>query len=211
MVESHTDITQDFVQRKYLVDNGPADILLHLDRLSHFLNKHDLIKHFSKPGQMEKAYFRDADPLNSDSASCVVEYPKAKVVRRASIQVMLDSLLREEHLCPIRLERSGAEYELLLAPLSEENLAVLDQFYVAFRVDIAKAYRVRRNILNLPFKSGDLPSCLAKMFVEMNLVYETGIGRVDGMNVSDESFNPDATIIGRSAEELMRLFKKEKE
>lgn len=207
-MDSATDITQKFIEKQYLLEDGPADIFLYPQRLYHFLSKHGLIHYFSHPEQLEKAYFRDADESHSDSKSCVIDYPKASVIRSASIQVMLDSLLREEHLCPVRLEQQGEDYEILLAPLSPENLAMLDQFYVAFRVDIAKAYRVRRSVLNLPFKSGDLPDCLAVMFVEMNAIYEQGIERVDGLRVSDESFNPDATIIGLSAEDLMRLFKK---
>ncbi len=207
-MDSPTDITQKFVEKQYLIENGPADILLYPERLYHFLSKHELIHSFSQPEQLEKAYFRDANESHSDSKSCVIDYPKASVIRSASIQVMLDSLLREEHLCPVRLEQHGEDYEMLLAPLSDENLTELDHFYVAFRIDIAKAYRVRRSILNLPFKSGDLPDCLAKMFVEMNAIYEQGMGRVDGMRVSDESFNPDATIVGLSPEELVRLFKK---
>jgi len=210
-VDFSTDITQDFIEKKYLLEKGPADILLHPKSLYHFLNKHGLVQYFGSPDQLEKAYFRDADESQPELNSCVIEYPKAKVIRSASLQVMFDSLFREEHLCPIRLDRSGEEYELLLAPLSADNIAKLDQFYTAFRIDIAKAYRVRRSILNQPFSSGDLPGCLAKMFVEMNAVYEAGFDRVEGMHVSDESFNPDATIIGRSAEDLMRLFRKDKD
>lgn len=210
-MELSTDITQDFIEKKYLFDNGPADILLHPKLLYQFLSRHGLVHYFSCPEQLEKAYFRDKDESQPELKSSVIEYPKSKVIKCASLQVMLDSLLREEHLCPVRLDRSGEDYELLLAPLSAENIARLDQFYIAFRIDIAKAYRVRRTVLNQPFSSGDLPSCLAKIFVEMNAVYETGIGRVDGMRVSDESFNPDATIIGHSPEELVRLFTKGKE
>lgn len=207
-MEPSTDIIQAFIERNFLVDKGPADILLHLGRLSQFLSKHGLLRYFSNPDKLEKAYFKEADRTHSRSASSVIEYPNASEIRSASLQVMLDSLLREEHLCPIRLEQKGDSYALLLAPLSAENLAQLDKFYIAYRVDIAKAYRVRRNILHKPFKSDDLPACLAKLFVEMNLIDDVGIGRVDGMSVGDESYNPDATIIGRTPEELLRLFKK---
>ncbi|MCP3870968.1 MAG: hypothetical protein GY703_23300 [Gammaproteobacteria bacterium] len=207
-MQSPTDITQDFIDKKYLVNNGPADILLYPERLYHFLSRHGLITYFNNPDQLKKTYFRDLKGAAPDSESSILEYPKAKVIKSASLEVMLDSLLREEHLCPVRLDRNGDNYEILMAPLSAENLGTLDQFYVTFRVDIARAYSIRRGKMNRPFKSGDLPDCLAKMFVEKNAIYEQGMGRVNGMKVSDESFNPDATIVGMSPEELVRLFQK---
>ena len=82
-MNSSTDITQKFVEKKYLFENGPADILLHPDHLFNFLNKHELLQYFGKPEQLERAYFRDADESHSDSKSCVIEYPKASVIALA--------------------------------------------------------------------------------------------------------------------------------
>jgi hypothetical protein len=130
-------------------------------------------------------------------------------VQRASVQVMVDALLREEHLCPVRIIRTGNHYQLLLAPLSESNIAVLDKFYSMYRINIARAYRVRRDILNKPFSSKELPSCLATLFIKQNAMYEQGENSLDGIMVSDELCNPDATIMSESPEKLAQLFKPE--
>ena len=100
-MESPTDITQKFVDKQYLIENGPADILLYPERMYHFLSKHGLIHSFSQPELLEKAYFRDADESHSGSKSCVIDYPKARVIRSASIQVC-DHAEREswQQFCP---------------------------------------------------------------------------------------------------------------
>jgi len=207
-LDLQSDITRAFIDKKYLVDKGPADILLYPEVLFKFLKKQKLIDYFSNPDQLNVAYFRDAEKSDSESESCTIEYKQGKFLQRASIQVMLDSLIREELLCPVRINKSGEQYELLLAPLSERNICVLNQFYQMFRLNIAKAYRVRRDVINVPFKSSELPNSLAIMFIEQNAVYDSDGESVDGMSVSVESFNPDATIMKRSPEELMKLYKK---
>jgi len=208
LLEPLSDISQAFVDKGYLEDKGVADILLYPDPLFSFLKKHKLLKHFTAAENQKVAYFVDARKDHPESNSAIVEYKDARFVNNASVQVMMDTLLREEHLCPIRIMRSGNRYEMLLAPLSEDNLAVLNQFYAMFRVDIAHAYSVRKDILNKPFSSGELPTCLATLFIEQNALVEESGPEVEGIEVSDGSFNPDATIVAKSPEALVRLFKK---
>jgi hypothetical protein len=208
-LDLQSDITQAFIEKKYLVKNEPADILLDPDVLFKFLNKQKLLSAFTHTADLKVAYFRDADQAHSESESCIIEYTQGTHIKRASIQVMIDAFFREEHLCPVRINRNGDQYELLLAPLSEANLLTLDQFYKTFRINIARAYRVRRDVLNKPFKSSQLPNCLAMMFIDQNATYEESENSVDGISVSDESFNPDATLMMTTPEELARLFKKQ--
>lgn len=207
-MDLQSDITQAFIEKKYLVKNGPADILLDPDLLFKFLKRQKLLTAFIHTESLKVAYFRDTDQTHSESESCIIEYAQGTHIKRASIQVMIDALFREEHLCPVRINRSGNQYELLLAPLSEANLSTLDQFYKTFRINIARAYRVRRDVLKKPFKSSQLPDCLAIMFIDQNATYEQSENSVDGISVSDDSFNPDATLMMSSPEELARLFKK---
>ncbi len=207
-MKSIPDITQAFIDKQYLVPNGPADILLDPRALSMFLIEHELHKSFMDQDKLKTAYFRDADSVNSDSKSCVIEFNEGKILKSASIQVMFDSFFREEHLCPIRIAQDKGEYELLLAPMSQQNIEHLDHFYQNYRINIARAYRVRKNTLHLAFKSGDLPNCLATMFIEQNTVYEEDESRIEGITVSDEPFNPNATIMTASTDELMKLFTK---
>ncbi len=202
------DIAQAFIDKQYLVPAGPADILLNPHTLSKFLTKHGLLKYFVHQKNLKTAYFRDADPIHSESESSIIEFSEGKILKSASIQVMFDSFFREEHLCPIRIAQNGGQYELLLAPLSQQNIGQLDHFYQSYRINIVRAYRVRRDILNLPFKSGDLPDCLASMFIDQNVIYEEEESQAHGISVGDEPFNPDATIMNASPEELMKLFKK---
>ncbi len=203
------DFTQAFIDRKYLVDKGPADILLYPDALANFLKQQGLMGYFVDYKQLKVAYFKDVDLMNSESASCVLEFNEGRVLKSASIQVMLDSLLREEHLCPVRIDKNADAYELRLAPLSQANLDQLDGFYEKYRINIALAYRVRRDVLNLPFQTRDLPSCLTTLFINQNAVYEEQeLNNFSGISVSAESINPNATIMASSPEELMKLFKK---
>jgi len=207
-LDLQSDITQSFIDKKYLVEKGPADILLFPDFLFKFLKKQRLLNSFTNTKSLKVAHFKDADKAHSESDSCVIEFLQGTYIRRASIQVMIDAFLREEHLCPVRINRNGDQYELLLAPLSERNLAVLDLYYKAFRINIARVYRVRRDVFKKPFKSSELPDCLAMMFIDQNSTYDNGEHGVDGISVSDDSFDPDATIMMSSPEDLVRLFKK---
>ena len=207
-MDSPNDITAAFIKRKYLVPGGPADILLSPGFLFKFLKKQRLLESFSNPAKLKVAHFRDADKAHSESEACVIEFSEGTHIKKASIQVMIDAFLREEHLCPVRINRNGEQFELLLAPLSEANLAVLDLYYKAFRINIARAYRVRRDVLGIPFKSSELPDCLAMMFIDQNATYDESDYSVDGISVSDESYNPDATLLTASPEELAKLFKK---
>ncbi len=191
------------------MDNRPADILLHPDALAKFLKQQGLMNYFINHKKLKVAYFKDVDRTLSKFDSCVLEFSEGRVLKSASIQVMLDSLLREEHLCPVRIGKNADAYELRLAPLSQANVDQLDQFYEIYRINIALAYRVRRDILNMPFQTRDLPSCLATLFIDQNAVYEAQESyNPDGITVSAESINPNATIMASSPEELMKLFKK---
>ncbi|MCP3669352.1 MAG: hypothetical protein GY814_02730 [Gammaproteobacteria bacterium] len=205
---STPDITQAFIDKKYLVPSGPADILLNPHKLTKFLSKHGLLKYFIHQKNLKTAHFREIDPPHSEHEPCIVEFSDGRILKSASIQVMCDSFFREEHLCPIRIAQNKGQYELQLAPLSQQNIAHLDHFYQIYRINIVHAYRVRRDILNLPFKSGDLPNCLSSMFIDQNVPYEEEESGTHGITVSDDQFNPDATIMNASPEDLMKLFKK---
>ncbi len=207
-MESISDITQAFIAKKYLLPDGPADILLNPHNLSKFLKKHRLLKYFVKQGNLKVASFRDADPASSEPESPTIEFMDGKILKNASIHVMFDSFFREEHLCPVRIAHNNGRYELLLAPMSQENISRLDHFYASYKINIVHAYHVRQNELNLPFKSSDLPDCLAAMFIDQNAVYEEEDSR-EGITVSDEHLDPDATIMNIPAEDLMKLYKKE--
>ncbi len=209
-MEQSPDLTQQIIDDKYLVEGGVASILLYPEILLKFLSKHDLLQYFNNTEELARATFLKRHKDYPDYLSAILEYENGSAVKRASVQVMLDALLREEHLCPIRILRNKGSYQLLLAPLSEDNIAVLDQFYSIYRVDIARAYRVRRDILKKPFSSKDLPPCLATLFIEQNAVYEQqSVDSVDGITVSSGQCNPDATIMSESPEKLAQRFRPE--
>ncbi len=208
-MEQSVDLAQQFIDKRYLVDRGVAAVLLHPELLLKFLGKHDLLRFFSSSEGLATALFIDADINHPEYPSVTLEHTAGSLLQRASPHVMLDALLREEHLCPVRIMHNGDRYELLLAPLSERNIELLDQFYSMYRIDIARAYRVRKGVLKRPFSSKQLPACLATLFIEQNSIYEQGTAGVDGMLVSDGSCNPDATIMAESPEKLAQLFTKE--
>ncbi len=206
-MEQSPDLIQQFIDKCYLVEGGVASVLLRPELLLKFLSGHDLLQFFNDTKGLARASFMDADKDYPEYPSAILEYSEGSFVQRASVQVMLDALLREEHLCPVRILRDNGRYQLLLAPLSASNLAVLDKFYGMYRINIARAYRVRRDVLNKPFSSKDLPACLATLFIKQNSMYEQGADSMDGIMVSDECCNPDATIMSESPEKLAQLFK----
>jgi hypothetical protein len=208
-LEQSPDLIQQFIDKGYLAEGGVAGVLLRPELLSKFLSGHGLLKFFNDTEGLERASFQDADRDYPEYPSAILEYKGGSCLQRASVQVMVDSLLREEHLCPVRIMRTKNRYQLLLAPLSESNIAVLDKFYSMYRINIARAYRVRRDVLNKPFSSKDLPACLATLFIKQNSMYEQGDNNLDGIMVSDEFCNPDATIMSESPEKLAQLFKPE--
>jgi hypothetical protein len=211
-LEQSADLSQQFIDKKYLAEGGVASILLYPEILLKFLRKHDLLQYFNNTESLARATFLKAHKDYPDYLSAILEYKDGSVVQRASVQVMLDALLREEHLCPVRIMCEQGNHQLLLAPLSESNIAQLDQFYSMYRVDIARAYHVRRDILNRPFSSKELPPCLATLFIEQNTLYEQqGTDSVDGITVSNEQRNPDATIMSESPEKLAQLFRPEED
>jgi hypothetical protein len=209
LLEQSPDLIQQFIDKGYLAEGGVAGVLLRPELLSKFLSGHDLMQYFNDTEGLKRASFLDADKDYPEYPSAILEYREGSCLQSASVQVMVDSLLREEHLCPVRIMRTKNRYQLLLAPLSESNIAVLDKFYSMYRINIARAYRVRRDILNKPFSSQGLPACLATLFIKQNSMYEQGDNNFDGIMVSDECCNPDATIMSESPEMLAQRFKPE--